>query len=744
MPSFAIRSTKTILNVLTKVIKSDIRLHNAEVIKPDMSIIFVVNHFTRLETILLPYVIWKNTGLDAWSLAAGELFSGRVGEFLRSVGTISTKDPDRDKIIVHSLIKGEHPWVIFPEGLMLKDKKTLGPHGNVLTYAKDLKTRRPPHTGAAVLALRAEYYRHKLACLAERPEQEGVAQVLKQLDLESAQEALGKRTVIVPVNITYFPIRARENLLYDVATRFAHNLSARALEELSVESSILWKDSDIDITLGEPIDVQSYLEGPGFEEAMACGINDLDAFEQDSGSLFNDLARTIMQRYMTDIYKLTTLNYDHIFATIIRYQRAKSFTERAYRNRIFLSARDVLELPGHRVHSLLRNYYRNILYEDPSPHFTDFMSLCLREKIITRDEDLYIRNFDVERGTSGFHSVRQKEMTYVIANEVEPLTDVIDIVKRYARIPRRQISEMIRELMIKEDQKIFEEDFEQFGHFRVNPKSPDISRPFLLTPLRIRAGIVLVHGYLSAPEEVRGMAQHFFKLGYAVYCVRLKGHGTAPEDLARTTWEEWYESVNRGYAVIKSLTDDIVLGGFSTGGCMALLAAGRKGRKIRAVFSVNAPLQLRNYAVHLVPSLNAVNSLIGRFRKKSSAWEFVENNPENEHINYRRNPVTGVRQLSEAMSAMEKQLPDIEAPTLIVQGSLDPVVDPSSGRMIFQQVGTSQKEMLLLARNRHGIINGEGAEEVFDRIEYFLGWAFRQGKIERSPDYQPRQLNSAA
>lgn len=744
MPSFAIRSTKTILNLLTKVIKSDIRIHNLDVIKPDMSIIFVVNHFTRLETILLPYVIWKNTGLDTWSLAAGELFSGRVGSFLRSVGTISTKDPDRDKTIVHSLMKGDHPWIIFPEGMMLKDKKILGPQGSFFTYEKDLKTRRPPHKGAAVLALRAEFYRHKLSCLAESPNQEGLQEVLEHFNLEEPAEVLGKRTHILPVNITYFPIRARENLLYNVATRFAQNLSERALEELAVESSILWKDSDVDITLGEPIDVRSYLEGPGYEELMACGTEDMEVFERDPGSLFNDLARTLMQRYMTDIYKLTTLNYDHIFATIIRYQKAKSFTERAYRNRIFLCARDALALPDHRVHTHLQKYYKDILYEDPSPQFHDFMSLCLREKVISREEDLYSKNFDVERGISDFHAVRRKEMTYVIANEVEPLNDVIEIIRKYARIPRRQISRMIRDLMLEEDKRIFEEDFERYGHFRVNPKSPDISRPYLLKPLRVRAGIVLVHGYLAAPEEVRDMANYFYGQGYAVYCVRLKGHGTAPEDLARTNWEEWYESVNRGYAVIKSLTDDIIMGGFSTGGCLALLAAGKKRRKIRAVFSVNAPLQLRNYAVHLVPSLNAVNSLIGRFRKKSSAWEFVENNPENEHINYRRNPVTGVRELSEAMSAMERALPDIDVPTLVVQGSHDPVVDPSSGRLIFQQVGTTKKELLLLSRERHGIINGPGSEDVFDRIEYFLKWAFKRSVVERSPDYPVREMNNAA
>ena len=67
-----------------------------------------------------------------------------------------------------------------------------------------------------------------------------------------------------------------------------------------------------------------------------------------------------MLRYMKEIYQLTTINYDHIFATLIRYQRAKSFSERAYRNRIFLCARQIKDMEGLNLHSVLEKTYRDI------------------------------------------------------------------------------------------------------------------------------------------------------------------------------------------------------------------------------------------------------------------------------------------------------------------------------------------------------------------------------------------------
>ena len=166
----------------SKLLKSDVRMHNIDLIKDDMSIIFAVNHFTRLETLLLPYEINKQTGKEVWSLAASDLFVGRIGNYLRKMGAVSTKDPDRDKLIVHALLKGEHPWIIFPEGQMIKDKKVLDPHGEFSVFNSD--KRRPPHKGIANLALRAEFYRYKLECIYNSPARDGLEETKARFGID--------------------------------------------------------------------------------------------------------------------------------------------------------------------------------------------------------------------------------------------------------------------------------------------------------------------------------------------------------------------------------------------------------------------------------------------------------------------------------------------------------------------------------------------------------------------------------
>jgi hypothetical protein len=69
-----------------------------------------------------------------------------------------------------------------------------------------------------------------------------------------------------------------------------------------------------------------------------------------------------------------------------------------------------------------------------------------------------------------------------------------------------------------------------------------------------------------------------------------------------------------------------------------------------------------------------------------------------------------------------------------VQASNDPVVHSDSGAELFARVGTPYKELLVVERDRHGIINGEGAEDVFERVNHFLSWASRHAPEPQMPE----------
>jgi esterase/lipase len=289
-----------------------------------------------------------------------------------------------------------------------------------------------------------------------------------------------------------------------------------------------------------------------------------------------------------------------------------------------------------------------------------------------------------------------------------------------------------RRWLVAEDLNAFEDAYARH-YVPGETKPPEVGRPFLLRPrrLRPRGGVVLAHGFLAAPLEIRALGEALCRAGYAVYGVRLAGHGTAPEDLAPRPWEEWHASLERGVSILETLTDRVALCGFSIGGCLSLIGSARMSERVSAVVSICAPLYVRRYSIRLVPSIVGINSLLRRVGADRFRWEYVENHPENQHINYIRNPLTAAKELVTIMAETERLLPTITAPALVIQASRDTTVHPDSGPDIFGRLGSPSKELTVFERSRHGIVNGMGSDEVFARVEQFLGQALRRPREQK-------------
>jgi esterase/lipase/1-acyl-sn-glycerol-3-phosphate acyltransferase len=713
MNRFAYRTMGLAIKTISNLSKANIVLHGQENI-PAGSIIFVINHFTRLETFLMPYEIFSQTKVPVWSLADYELFQGAFGNYLGKVGALSTKSPDRDRLIVKTLLTGEADWIIFPEGRMVKNKKIVEKGQFMISWAGG---KHPPHTGAGTLAIRTEFYRQRLRRLAkDKPDE---ARYLTELfEIESLEPVLNRETFIVPVNLTYYPIRARENILSKLALRLVDDLPERVIEELMTEGSMLLSGVDIDVRFGNPIPIREYLQEPVIKRDIetTARINFDDPIA--SKSTMRKEVLKLMQRYMTDIYSMTTINFDHLFSSLLRFLRHKKIDEGDLCRRVFLAASQIQQHPGLFLNRSLEQDQVHLLTDDRFGIKDDFLKVAEEKGNLKRSGGtLYI---DKSTFTSPyeFHRARIDNPIDVTANAVEPLTGLQRTLRRIAALPGFWIRKKVADQLISQAVEEYESDYHRF--FIAGESKPlDVGMPFLVKGKSKNVGVLLSHGYMAAPREVEDLARYLGSIGFWVYVPRLKGHGTSPDDLAGRSYQDWVVSIDRGYAIISSLCKRVVVGGFSTGAGLALdLAARVKG--VAGVFAVAAPMRLRDFSSKFAPAVDMWNRIMDKAYGEGPKMEFVENKPENPHINYLRNPISGVREIERLMDDLEPKLPGLNMPALIVQSRRDPVVEPKGSRKIFELLGTENKEYQLFNFDRHGILLGDGSKRVHKAIGEFI------------------------
>jgi esterase/lipase/1-acyl-sn-glycerol-3-phosphate acyltransferase len=713
MNPFAYRTTALAIKAISNLSKARIQLHNENRL-PGGSIIFVINHFTRLETMLMPYIINRLTHVPVWSLADYELFRGAFGTFLDKVGAVSTHNPDRDRLIVKTLLTGEAHWIIFPEGRMVKNMKIVDKGRFMVSWAGG---KHPPHTGAATLAMRTEFYRQRLRALAEaNPEEAERVKTLFKIDsLEGLQE---RTTYILPVNITYYPVRAKENILTDIARRLMADLPGRVLDELMTEGSMLLTGVDIDIRFGKPISVLESLKNPAIERDIRAvakiGFDDPIA----SRRLMRRKALAVMERYMAAIYSMTTLNHDHLFASMLRTMPFMRVDVQDLCRRVFLAAVELQKDRTLHLHRSLSADQSHLLTDDRFGKVSDFISIALEKGNLLREGEGFRKDRKKFTSPYDFHRARIDNPIDVMANAVEPLKKFQGRMRRIAWLPafwvRRRVAGHLMGAAVAE----FTADYQAF-HLAGESKPMDVGMPYLIPGRSKELGVVLTHGYMAAPMEVRGLAEFLGRQGFYVYAPRLKGHGTSPEDLAGRSYQDWIRSIDLGYAVISSICRHVVAGGFSTGAGLALHLAARV-KSVCGVFAVSTPLRLRDFGARFAPAVDMWNRLAGLAHHAVPKMEYVENHPENPHINYLRNPVAGVREIERLMDDLEPRLSGIGMPALVVHSTDDPVVDPKGSARIFDLLGAEDKQYVLFSMKRHGILLGAGSERVYRTIGSFL------------------------
>jgi carboxylesterase len=88
-------------------------------------------------------------------------------------------------------------------------------------------------------------------------------------------------------------------------------------------------------------------------------------------------------------------------------------------------------------------------------------------------------------------------------------------------------------------------------------------------------GVLLIHGFTGSPIEMYPMGEYLARQGLTVMGVRLAGHGTTPEEMSKTGWQDWVASAREALERLDAEREQVYVVGYSLGGIITLHLASR-------------------------------------------------------------------------------------------------------------------------------------------------------------------------
>lgn len=692
--------------------------------------IFVFNHFARFETIIPQYLIHQQTGVKCRCVAAGELFRANesFANFLYGVGALPHDHPGLMPFLAAEIFRGRK-IIVFPEGGMIKDRKVIDEKGEYNIYSPTANKRRKHHTGAAVIALTTELFKQRILSVHKAGGTERLTRWVDALglkDIDSMLEIAREPTLIVPANITFYPIRASDNILTKMADLAGADLKPKFFEELIVESNILFKKTDMDIRLSEAIHPGKHWRW--WERLMMAkmfskveSLNELFGMQQDAGRWDERMftlctgrwADRLRDKYMHEIYAGLTVNLSHLASALIlrlvKQNQLKVRKDHFYRA-LYLTVKACQKLDEvhlHRGLTIPDRYYD--LYSGDNESLLQFLESEACSPYITETETHFQLAPEVME-ESNFHQTRLENLIQVYGNELAPIVDASVAVVQALHEATATNQAVFLDHWLEDDtnsRQQFTSAFDQENYREINENenaSADANSFYIVPDKPNGLGVILVHGLLASPAELFALGQKIAAAGHLVMGVRLEGHGTSPWDLCRCNWQDWMRSLKRAYHIMEMQCDSIALVGFSTGGALSLLLAAEKPAKLTATVSVSAPISFVDKNLMFVPLVHGINKLTSWMPKSEGIKPFLDNEPENPDVNYRSIPIRTLYELRQLVAELKTNLKGVACPTLVIQGMDDPVVKPDSADEIIEAINATGKRLHWVPSTVHGII----------------------------------------
>jgi carboxylesterase len=291
--------------------------------------------------------------------------------------------------------------------------------------------------------------------------------------------------------------------------------------------------------------------------------------------------------------------------------------------------------------------------------------------------------------------------------------------------------------------------------------------------------VILIHGLTGTPNEMKFLAGVLHKKGYSVSCPRLANHGQPMRVLKDTKWQDFYQTARTALLSLAQLTEQpgasqltlkadpavplerqglikevegnnhtIFVAGLSMGALLALLLAAEFPTKISGVSCLSPTLFYDGWNMPwyrcFLPFLY-LTPLKHFFYFKEDPPYGIKNEQIREWVHryysqaaindiegvaqhgYPFFPITLLYELHLLVKDLSKRLAEVRIPVQLIQAKEDDVTSVKNSQFIYERVGSSKKEMVLLDNSYHMITADQERDKVAEKMEKFFRGIYQPG-----------------
>lgn len=225
-----------------------------------------------------------------------------------------------------------------------------------------------------------------------------------------------------------------------------------------------------------------------------------------------------------------------------------------------------------------------------------------------------------------------------------------------------------------------------------------------------KRAVLLLHGFTGNTADVRMLGRYLQDKGYTCHAPLYKGHGRPPEELVESGPEDWWSDVLEGYHHLKeSGYEQIAAAGISLGGLMSLKLGYTV--PVKGIVPMCVPMKEQTEE-------NILRGFLAYAReyKKHEGKSEDQIKKELDALH----PQRTIQGLGDLINDVRKHIDLIYAPTFVVQGRLDHMIDLESADIIHDEVESTFKKIKWYEESGHAITLDKERDMLHRDVHQFL------------------------